>query len=266
MSIQRIYAVFLRQMFLIKSNPVRLLSLFMWLVINIIQWGFITKYLGSFNGAVFNIVTIILGAIILWEFMSRIQQGTMMSFLEDVWSQNFINFFASPLQVKEYLAGLILTSIITSFVGFFIMALIAGFIFGFNIFVIGLYIIPFMFLLFIFGMAMGIFVTGLIFKWGPSAEWIAWPVPMILSIFVGVFYPISTLPEYLQYISKILPPTYVFESIRSVLAGNFNIGLNLLIGFALAIVYLLIAYLFFLLVYKHNLKTGAISKFGAESA
>ena len=110
MSLQRIYSIFLRQVYLIKSNPVRIVSIFLWVVIDIIQWGFITKYLGTFGGAVFSVATVLLGSIILWEFMSRIQQGMMTAFLEDIWTENFINFFASPLEVKEYLAGLVLAS------------------------------------------------------------------------------------------------------------------------------------------------------------
>lgn len=179
MSLQRIYSIFLRQVYLIKSNPVRLVSIFLWTLIDIIQWGFITKYLGSFGGAVFSVVTVLLGSIILWEFMSRIQQGMMTAFLEDIWTENFINFFASPLEVKEYLSGLILTSITTSTIGFFLMALIAGLVFGYNIFIIGLYILPLILVLFVFGMAMGLFITSLIFRLGPSAEWLGWPIPIV---------------------------------------------------------------------------------------
>ena len=95
MNLSRMNAIFVRQVFLYRSNPVRLVSIFLWLVIDIMQWGFISKYLGSFGEATFGFVTVILGAIILWEFMARVQQGIMMAFLEDIWTQNFINFFAS---------------------------------------------------------------------------------------------------------------------------------------------------------------------------
>ena len=179
--------------------------------------------------------------------------------------QNFINFFASPLEVKEYLSGLILTSILTSSAGFVMMLLIAGLFFGYNIFVMGLYILPFIIVLFVFGMAMGLFITAIIFKLGPSAEWLGWPIPAVMSIFVGVFYPISVLPASMQVISKILPPTYVFSSIRMILSGNFNVWGNLVVGFILAFIFLAIMYLFFLKVYKHNLKTGSISRFSSES-
>ena len=31
-------------------------------------------------------------------------------FLEDVWSRNFLNLFASPLTIPQYLLGLVITS------------------------------------------------------------------------------------------------------------------------------------------------------------
>jgi ABC-2 type transport system permease protein len=237
----------------------------MWQIIEIFQWGFITKYLGNFGGAVFSFTTFILGAIILWQFMGRVQTGIMVAFLEDIWTSNFINFFASPLKVKEYLLGLILTSLTISTTGLIIMVLVAGLIFGYNVFIIGLYILPFLLMLFIFSVAMGIFITAIVFKLGPMAEWLGWPIPALMSIFVGVFYPISMLPSYLQTISWLLPPTYVFDSVRMILSGNFDIGTNLLCGFGLAIMYLFIMYLFFLKVYKKNLKSGAISRFSSEA-
>ena len=85
MSLSHIAAIFFRQLFLYKSNPTRLASIFLWIIIDIIQWGFITKYLGSLGQDTFSFITVILGAIILWGFMTRIQQGIMMSFLEDIW-------------------------------------------------------------------------------------------------------------------------------------------------------------------------------------
>ncbi len=268
MSLRRICAVFLRQLFLIKSNPARLASVFVWLLVGITQWGFITRYLSSFGQATFNFITVILGAIILWEFMSRVQQGIMTAFLEDIWSQNVINYFASPLQISEYLGGMILTSIVTSLSGFVLMLFIARLGFGYHLFKIGFLILPFMIVLFIFGIAMGIFNTSIIFRLGPSAEWLGWPIPMVLSIFSGVFYPISILPGSLRLFAKVLPPAYVFESMRAILStGAFSTGLtvNLVIGGLLAVFYLAIMYWFFMGVYRRNLKTGAIPRFNAEA-
>jgi ABC-2 type transport system permease protein len=266
MKFHRVWAVFIRQFYLIKSNPTRLSNVFLWLILDILQWGFVSKYLDSLGWANFNFITVILGAIILWEFFSRIQQGMMTAFLEDIWSQNFINYFASPLQVREYVGGLTLTSIGTTSLGFLASLLLAGLLFGYNLFRIGFLLLPIMLILFIFGVAVGIFMAALIFRLGPSAEWLGWPIPMLVSIFSGVFYPIATLPAGFQAVAKILPSSYVFEQIRSVLEkGSFS-PLALVLGFLLAIVYLLLTYAYFIRVYRRNLKSGAISRFSAESA
>jgi ABC-2 type transport system permease protein len=268
MSLTRVYAIFLRQVFLIRSNPARLATVFLWVIIDAMQWGFISKYLASLGQSTFSFTTVILGAIILWEFVTRTQHGLMRGFLEDIWSQNFVNYFASPLEIKEYLAGLVITSIMTSLISFWIMVLIAGLAFGYDIFRNGLFLLPFVSILIVFGIAMGIFASAIIFRVGPSGEWLGWPVPLVLSIISGVYYPISTLPATLQVVAKLMPPCYVFESMRAILAaGTFpdDLYVNLLIGASLAMISLLLMYKFFIVIYRHNLKTGAIARFNAEA-
>jgi ABC-2 type transport system permease protein len=268
MNISRTLAIFVRQLFLFKSNPTRLASVFLWLVIDVIQWGFISKYLGSLGRDTFSFIAVILGAIILWEFMSRIEQGIMMAFLEDIWSQNFINFFASPLKIREYLGGLILTSTATGVAAFLVMIVIAGAAFGYNMLRVGLLLLPSMAILLLFGIAMGIFVSGIIFRLGPSAEWLGWPIPMVLSIFAGVYYPLSTLPSAFQSIARLIPASYVFEACRVVLAtGGMpqGYGGQLLLGFLLSAAYLFLTSYFFVRVYKRNLRSGSIARFNAET-
>lgn len=268
MSLSRMYAVYLRQLYLLRGNPTRLASLFLFLIVDVIQWGFISRYLGSLGQSTFGFLTTILGAIILWGFISRIQQGVMTSFLDDVWSQNFINFFASPLKIAEYLSGLVLTSMSTGLFGLVLVVILAGVAFGYNVFIVGVYLIPFMAILFLFGITMGIFISGVIFRLGPAAEWLGWPIPLVLSIFSGVYYPISTLPGSLQIVARFVPASYVFESLRALLspgAHTVNLGVNLLIGGGLAFVYLLAAYTFFVYIYRRNLQSGAIAQFGAEA-
>ena len=266
MNLTRIYAIFIRQVFLLRGNPVRLIAVFLWMFLDIILWGFISKYLSTFGAATFSFVNVVLGAIILWDFFGRTMQGVMTAFLEDIWTQNFINFFTSPLQVKEYVAGLVTTSLVTGLIGFLAMVLLAGLFFGFNVFKIGLIILPFMLILFIFGVAMGIFMTALILRFGPSAEWLGWPIPFALSVFAGVFYPLSNLPASLRSISKVIPASYVFESLRGLSGGMTPAVLtaNFFIGLILAVIYLVIMYLFLIMIYRRNLKNGRLSRFSAE--
>jgi len=266
MKISRIYAVFLRQIYLLKGSPARLVPVFVWIVLDVAQWGFISKYLGGLGLGSFNFISVILGAIILWGFLSRVQHGVMMAFLEDIWAPNFLNYFASPLKIGEYLLGLSLTSIATAICGFLAMIVLAGAAFGYNIFKLGLILLPFILILFLFAIGMGIFISAVIFRFGPAAEWLGWPIPVILAIFSGVYYPIRTLPVAMQWLSKLVPSSYVFESLRAVLAGNGSgeLAVNLTIGGALAFVYFFAAYKFFIRVYRHNLQNGMLARFGAE--
>lgn len=268
MKFSRVYAIFLRQWYLVKGSPTRLIGMFIWLVLDIFMWGFINKYLGSFGEATLSFTTVILGAIILWEFTSQVQRGVMMSFMEDIWSSNFINYFASPLTMTEYVGGLVLTTIVSSAVGATIALALVRIAFGYSLFKIGLLLIPFILVLFIFAVAIGLLIASIIFRLGPSAEWLGWPIPMILSIFSGVFYPIAVLPAALQSIAHLIPASYVFESMRAILAtGVFSpeIRSNLLVGGTLAVAYLLATFWLFVRVYKYNLRNGNLTRFNAEA-
>jgi len=74
-----------------RENPARVLPLFVWVAIDIVLWGFITKYLNAVTSSGFNFVPTLLGAVLLWDFFIRVMQGVTMTFLEDVWSRNFLN-------------------------------------------------------------------------------------------------------------------------------------------------------------------------------
>jgi ABC-2 type transport system permease protein len=264
MKFNRIYAIFLRQIYLIRRNPTRLFNIFIWIFVDVVIWGFITRYLDGVANTEFSFIPLLLGAIIFWDFMIRVQQGVMLAFFEDVWSQNFLNLFASPLTVSEYVAGLVITSIVTSSAGLALMLLVAGPIFGFNVFALGTYFLLFILIVFIFGVALGIFSTSIVLRLGPSAEWLAWPIPFLLAPFASVYYPISTLPVFAQKIAHLIPPAYGFEGMRSVLLDGTFLPTQFFIGLVLAIIYLLLAYTFFVRIYRYALKNGLLTRFSSE--
>src|SRR3712207_1930204 len=113
----RTAAVVLRQLYLLRGSPARVLPLFIWVAIDIVLWGFITKYLNTVATSGINFVPALLGAVLLWDFFTRVMQGVTMAFFEDVWSRNFLNVFASPLRISEYLTGLVASSVMTSSIG-----------------------------------------------------------------------------------------------------------------------------------------------------
>ena len=261
----RTLAIALRQFYLLRGSPIRVLPLFIWVAIDILLWGFLTRYLNAMSAGP-NFVPILLGAVLLWDFFTRIMHGIATSFFEDVWSRNFLNVFASPLSISDYLGGLVLTSVLTSLIGLGVMLLLATAGFGLSIFTYGLATIPFILVLFLFGIALGITGTALVLRFGPAAEWFVWPIPAMLSPFASVLYPISTLPLWMQYLSYLLPPSYVFESLRAIVAGQPLNMSYLAISAALAILDIFVAAAFFRSVFRRAVRSGLLARYSAESA
>ena len=265
MSGRRLAAVALRQFYLYAGSPTRLVPLFAWVVIDIALWGFITRYLNSIASPGFDFVPALLGAVLLWDFLTRVMQGVSTAFLEDVWSRNFLNVFATPLLISEYILGLVITSIGTSLIGLLTMLCLASFAFGLSFFAYGVAIVPFLLVLFLSGIALGIAGTAMVLRLGPASEWFVWPMPAMLSPFVGVFYPVSTLPSWMQAISRILPPSYVFEGMRAIVRGAPWKPSTLSIGLALSVLYIIAAGFFFRQVFRTAVRTGLLARYSAES-
>ena len=255
----------LRQFYLLRGSFSRVVPIFAWTAVDMILWGFLTRYLNTVASPGFNFVPALLGAVLLWDFFIRIMHGITMAFLEDVWSRNFLNIFATPLSLAEYVGGLIFSSIATSLLGLGVMLLIATVFFKLSIFVYGVMVLPFLGVLFLFGISLGIFGSALVLRFGPASEWFIWPLPALISPFAGVLYPVATLPHWMQMVSRVLPPSYVFEGLRAIVSGGTASGTTLVIGAGLAVGYIFLAYGFFTKVYQSALRTGLIARYSAEN-
>ncbi len=265
MNFNRTAAIFLRQFYLVRGSIARFLPLFAWVAVDMTVWGFMSRYLNKIAAPGYNFVPALLGAVLLWDFFIRVMQGVTMAFFEDVWSRNFLNIFATPLSISEYIGGLVLSSIATSSVGLVVMLLLATTVFGLSFFVYGVLLVPFIMVLFLFGIALGILSISMVLRFGPAAEWFVWPVPALVSPFVGVLYPLSTLPSWMHAISYLLPPSYVFESIRGILAGgSASVGVLLWAVF-LALLDVLFGCWVFTYTYRFAVRTGLIARYSSES-
>jgi ABC-2 type transport system permease protein len=137
--------------------------------------------------------------------------------------------------------------------------------FGLSFMVYGVMLFPFLLILFLCGIAFGIVAAAMVLRLGPASEWFVWPIPAVISPFVGVFYPLSTLPQWMQYVSRVLPPSYVFEGMRQIVHGQSMPGWRLLLGAGLAGIDLLLACWFFARTYRHAVRTGLIARYSAET-
>jgi ABC-2 type transport system permease protein len=264
MKLSRAFAIVLRQYYLMRGSFSRIIPLFLFVALDMILWGFLSRYLDSVSPGM-RFAARLLGSVLLWDFLQRVMQGVTIAFLEDVWSRNFLNFFASPMRVSEYLGGLVITSILTSLGGLVVMITLAASIFGLSVLSFGLLTIPFVGILFLTGIALGILGSALVLRLGPSSEWFIWPIPALISPFAGVFYPVSTLPAWMRLVSLALPPSYVFEGMRTSLASGTVSAGSLFTGGALTVLYLGLSCWVFHRTYRYAIRTGLIARYSAES-
>jgi ABC-2 type transport system permease protein len=213
----RIAAMILRYWYLLLSSSPRLLELLYWPALQIITWGFLQTYIAQNAGFFARAGGTLIGAVILWDILFRGQLGFSISFLEEMWARNLGNLMMSPLKPIEFLLSLMVMSVIRLTIGVIPMTLLAIFLFRFNFYAIGLPLIAFFCNLIFTSWSVGIFVSGLVLRNGLGAESIVWTLMFGLMPLVCIYYPVTVLPHWLQYVAWCLPPTYVFEGMRALL-------------------------------------------------
>ena len=130
MSFNRIYGLFLRHFFLIKSSLPRILDLIYWPTIQIILWGFISLFFSTYSNYYNNTLGVILTCAILYDFLFRSSISFNMLFLEEIWSRNFTNLFIAPMKICEIIVSLVFTALIRALIGLVPAILLTSPLFG----------------------------------------------------------------------------------------------------------------------------------------
>ena len=213
----RINAMILRYWYLLMSSWPRLLELIYWPALQIITWGFLQTYIVQNAGFFARAGGALVGAVILWDILFRGQLGFSISFLEEMWARNLGNLMMSPLKPIEFLIALMIMSLIRLAIGVIPMTLLAMIFFGFNLYGIGFPLIAFFCNLIFTSWSVGMFVSGLVLRHGLGAESIVWTVMFGVMPLACIYYPVTVLPHWLQYVAWALPPTDGFEGMRALL-------------------------------------------------
>jgi ABC-2 type transport system permease protein len=245
-SFRRVGAMVQRYWYIVRRSWPRLLELAYWPTVQMILWGFITQFFNTHSSWVATAAGVLIGAVMLWDTLFRGELGISVSFLEEMWSRNLAQLFVSPLRAHEFVLALMAMSTIRTLIGVLPAMVLAIPLYAFNIFGLGLPLIAFFANLLVMGWSVGLMVSSLILRWGLGAESLAWFAIFAVAPLSGIYYPISSLPPWLQPISWMLPSSYVFEGMRGVLIeGRFDLGL-LAACVGLNVVYLAIGATIFL--------------------
>ena len=252
----------LRHVYLIKGSFPRILDLIYWPTIQIFLWGFISKFFTLSSTYYENTVGVILSAAILYDFLFRSSISYNMMFLEEIWSRNFTNLFIAPIKLSEIIAALTFTAIFRTLVGLVPAAFLAIPFFGVSIYKIGMPLIFLLLTLYIFGVTLGLLVTAGLVRFGPSFENIAWASLFFLAPLGCIYYPIEILPEWLQFIAKLLPLVHIFEEMRNILIYGIINYSQILKAIIISFIYFSFGVVIFYLSYNGAKDRGTLINMG----
>jgi len=261
-SLARVGALVLRYLYLLRASWPRLFDLIYWPTVQLLMWGFLQIYLAQESGTLAQTVGVLLGSALLWDILFRGQLGFTISFLEEMYSRNLGHLMVSPLRPVELIAALMVMSVIRICIGLLPVTLLAWAYFGFNVYSMGLWLVAFFLNLILTSWAVGLFVCGLLLRYGLGAENIAWSLMFLFMPLACVYYPLAVLPGWLQPISMALAPTHVFEGMRSLLLHGVVRPEMMLSALGLNAIYFAIGALSFAWFHRDARRRGQLLSLG----
>ena len=258
----RVGAMVLRYWYLLRSSWPRLLELIYWPMVQALTWGLIQVYVAQHSGFFARAGATLIGALLLWEILFRGQLGFSVSFLEEMWARNLGNLMMSPLRPAEFVAALMVMSLVRLTIGMIPVFVVASIFFGFHVYELGFAFVFFFVNLILTSWSIGILVSGLLLRHGLGAESLAWTLTFLILPLSCVYYPVTVLPDWLQPFAWLLPPTYVFEGLRALVIDR-DFRPDLMLGaFALNAFYFGAATLAFLRLLASARRQGTLMQTG----
>ncbi len=254
MSWRRISGVFLRY-FYIATGISQLADLFYWPLIDIFLWGLTTTWIQQHESAS-NVALVLMTGLIFWQIAWRGNYEISVNLLQEFWNRNLVNLFATPLTVVEWAIGVVLLGFLKIAVSLAFGSLVVYILYTLNVFTVGWAFLPYAASLMFFGWTIGLLASSLIIYWGQKVDMLAWMTAYLFAPFSAVFYPVSVLPGWMAKIAWALPTTYIFEGMRSILAGHDFPVRSFVMSIVLNIVYFCLALSFFNWMYKKSREKG----------
>ncbi len=258
----RVGAMVLRYVYLMRSSWPRMLELLYWPLVQLLMWGFLQTYLNGQPGVIAAAGGVLIGGILLWDVLVRGQLGFNISFLEEMWSRNMANLLISPLTRIELIGSLILMSLIRLVISLLPITFLAILFFGYNLWALGFGLTAFFANLLRTGWALAILTSGIILRNGLGAEGLVWSLMFLVMPLCAVFYPVSVLPVFLQWVSWLLPPTYVFEGMRAIVFQHVFRADLMLWAFGINAVLMAIACVAFVRLLDSARRVGSLMAIG----
>lgn len=251
----RVWAMILRDLTTLRHNYDRMSDMFYWPAMDLFIWGLTGLYFVKQTQSP-TIISVVLTGLVFWIVIWRSQYEISINLLTEMWDKNLVNIFASPLKVSEWVIAGMLFGFSKMAISLSFSAIVAFLLYKYNIFIYGIFLIPFVASLLLTGWVLGFFISGFLIRFGTRIQTIAWTGAYLVAPLSAIYYSLSILPIWAQKIGLFIPSTYVFEGMREVLfTGSLSYD-KLIISFALNIVYLVLSILFFVWMFNKSKKLG----------
>ena len=259
---RRIGAMILRHMYVLRSSWPRLFELAYWPLMQMLLWGFITTFFLGHSSWVAEAAGVLISAVLLWDVLFRSNLGVSLTFIEEMWARNLGQLFISPLRPYELVASLLIMSAIRTLISVTPAALLALPLYDVWVFALGPPLIAFFANLLVLGWSIGLVAAALVLRFGLGAESLCWFGIFLFAPLSGIYYPIATLPGWLQPVAWALPSAHVFEGMRAVLFED-TFRLDLLAGaVSLNVLYLAVSTGVFLYMFRVARRRGLLLEQG----
>ena len=216
----RVRTIVRRLSYVVGRSPDRWFLIFVFPFIDVILFGSIGAFVAQQGGATRSAAPYLLAGVMLNHFLFQTEVSVATGFMEETWSRNVLNIMTTPVREVEYVVALALFSM-AKLVGAMATVSLAALVFyQFGLAQLGWGVLPLGFTLILSGLAMGLWMVGLLLRYGQSAEIFTWATSFLVLALSGVFNPIRAIPGPLQPVSRLLPTTYAFNAMRTLLDGR----------------------------------------------
>jgi ABC-2 type transport system permease protein len=216
-----------RNTYLVKRYAWWELAFFVWTIANTLTIVFIAKGIEA-SGGHLNVnrttTTLLIGAVI-WSYLGMIFEILTETVAWERWEGTIEYTFMAPLSRAVHLGGMGLFAVIYGLIRTALLFLVIALFFGLHMpdanFATALVLLAIASLSFV-GVGMITAVLPLISpERGAQFGFVAQGLLLVVS---GVYYPVSVLPQWMQWISTISPATYALRGIRAAILDGAGLG------------------------------------------
>jgi len=235
------------------------IDLFWFTFIQFLIFGLISKVISQNQP---ELGPVLLLGFLLWEIVRIGQYSVTVSMLWEIWSKSFNSLFIAPVTMNEWVVSQMIAAIIKTTAVIGSLTILGKLAFQFSFLQLGWVLLPYSVILMCFAYAAGLFITGLIIRYGTNIQSFAWGLIYVFQPISAVFYPVEALPVQIRWLSYISPITYVMESARLQFStGQVNWS-YIAIGAATCAAYVIAAWFFMQEMYTRARRTGEFARLG----